>query len=79
MDTWTLQMGFPIIRVSLENNNRTVRAVQERFLLNPQDNITLEETVESPYDYKWYVPLTYVTDLRPREMKLVWMNMTDRK
>ncbi|ODN00507.1 Endoplasmic reticulum aminopeptidase 2 [Orchesella cincta] len=75
MDTWTLQMGYPLIEVRCENN--TVKATQERFLLNPADNETGVELIQSPFKYKWYVPLTYVTDAKPRTMQLVWMNMNE--
>lgn len=77
MDTWTSQMGYPLIEVRCENN--TVKATQERFLLNPADNETGVDLIQSPFKYKWYVPLTYVTDLKPRSMQMVWMNMSDCK
>lgn len=75
MDTWTLQMGYPLIEVRCENN--TVKATQKRFLLNPADNDTGADTAPSPFKYKWYVPLSYVTDVKPRTMQLAWMNMSD--
>ncbi len=74
MDTWTLQMGFPLIRVRLED--RMVRVFQERFLLNPYENRS-EELNRATSEYKWYIPLSYVTDLQPRDMKIVWMNKTE--
>ena len=80
MDTWTQQMGFPLVRIRLEN--RTIRAVQERFLLNPGDNETTEFNENKGSDhgeYQWYIPLSYVTDVKPRAMQLVWMNKSDRK
>lgn len=77
MDTWTLQMGYPLIEVRCENN--TVKAAQKRFLLNPAENETGVDVPQSPFKYKWYVPLTYVTDVKPRSMQLAWMNMSDCK
>ena len=75
MDTWTLQMGFPLVRVRLEN--RMVKISQQRFELNPYDNRT-EEFFHGPEeDHKWYIPLSYVTDENPRGMKIVWINKTD--
>lgn len=68
-------MGYPLIRVHIENNS--IRASQTRFLLNAYDNETELEHVENQFGYKWYIPLTYVTDLKPRSMQLVWMNRTD--
>lgn len=79
MDTWTLQMGYPLIEVKCENN--TVKVTQKRFLLNPAENDTAVEVgtggAQSQLKYKWYVPLTYVTDMKPRTTQLAWMNMTD--
>jgi aminopeptidase N len=45
MDTWTLQMGYPVVTVSRHKN--IVNATQERFLFNPRANLTEEFT--SPY------------------------------
>lgn len=68
-------MGYPLVEVRCENN--TVKAKQGRFLLNPMDNETGVDQIPSPFKYKWYVPLTYVTDTNPRTMQLAWMNMSD--
>ena len=46
MDTWTLQMGYPVIKVT--RNGGKVTATQERFLLNPRGNLSTEFT--SPYE-----------------------------
>jgi len=67
-------MGFPLIRIRIEN--RTVKVTQERFLLNPYENRS-EELSRSQSEYRWYVPLSYITDLQPRSMKIVWLNMTE--
>ncbi|CAG7629470.1 unnamed protein product [Allacma fusca] len=72
METWTQQMGFPLVRIRLEN--RTLKAVQEKFLLNPAENDTVEYHESHP---KWYIPLSYITDLDPKAMKLAWMNMSE--
>lgn len=70
-------MGYPLVRVRLENNS--IRATQTRFLLNAYDNETDIDYGDNQFGYKWYIPLTYVTDLKPRSMQLVWMNRTDCK
>jgi len=79
MDTWTVQMGYPLIEV--RNENSTIYASQTRFLLNPTENETALDYGPSQIipKYKWYVPLTYVTDLKPRTMQLAWMNQSDCK
>lgn len=46
MDTWTLQMGYPMLEVKRSSTN-TVIATQQRFLLNPEANDTEEFT--SPF------------------------------
>lgn len=84
MDTWTRQMGFPMIKISRENSSSSSNAVsftamQSRFLLTSEIASTVKNRAEpSPYDYKWYVPLSFYTDITSyREQEVVWMNMTD--
>ncbi|KAJ8380418.1 hypothetical protein SKAU_G00011960 [Synaphobranchus kaupii] len=55
MDTWTLQMGIPLITVERRGHN--VRIQQERFLKG-----VLEDDAEYPAlqsGYLWHIPLTY--------------------
>lgn len=52
MDTWTLQMGFPVIKATRSYENGTVVLTQERFVLEPLKN-TSEAT--------WWIPITYMT------------------
>lgn len=47
MDTWTRQMGFPVVTVKHIKGN-SYRLVQERFLLNPEDKYNPES---SKYQY----------------------------
>ncbi|KAM4677163.1 aminopeptidase N isoform 1-T2 [Discoglossus pictus] len=51
MDTWVLQMGFPVVTINTANGN----VKQKHFLLDPEANVTRP----SPYGYIWKVPLTY--------------------
>lgn len=48
MDTWTRQMGFPYLNITVTNNGgtTTVKAVQKRFLA---DISTDYDEAESPY------------------------------
>lgn len=71
-------MGFPLIRIRLED--RIVRVSQERFTMNPfsRNNtdllypiMQLEES-----EYRWFVPLSYITDLQPKTAQFVWINKT---
>ncbi|XP_017777374.1 PREDICTED: endoplasmic reticulum aminopeptidase 1-like isoform X2 [Nicrophorus vespilloides] len=76
MDTWTNQMGFPLITITREENE--VYASQERFLLTTEGmNSSIRSSPKSKYDYKWYVPLTYITDNDTDTINYVWMNMTN--
>ncbi|XP_017303048.1 uncharacterized protein LOC103517727 [Diaphorina citri] len=95
MDTWSRQMGFPVIRISRitpqhSSNSSTTpapppmieySATQTRFLLTNEPygrNDSKLLLPRSPYDYKWYVPLSYYTDQTGyKEQEIVWMNMTD--
>ncbi|XP_060872010.1 endoplasmic reticulum aminopeptidase 1-like [Metopolophium dirhodum] len=84
MDTWTCQMGFPVIKISRENSSSSNNAVsftamQSRFLLTSEIASKVKNrAAPSQYDYKWYVPLSFYTDITSyREQEVVWMNMTD--
>jgi aminopeptidase N len=84
MDTWTHQMGFPMIKISRENSSSSNNAVsftamQSRFLLTSEiANMVKNRAEPSPYGYKWFVPLSFYTDITSyREQEVVWMNMTD--
>ncbi|GAB1601075.1 hypothetical protein Ahia01_000385700, partial [Argonauta hians] len=70
MNTWTKQSQHPLVTIKLEGT--TVTATQELYVTSP--NIT--QLKASPFNYKWYIPLTYVTSLKPNSLETVWMNMT---
>jgi glutamyl aminopeptidase len=76
MDTWTLQMGFPL--VSVERNSTEVTATQSRFLMASGNN-SYEGMPTSPFGYKWYIPLSYRTDKPYHGVTHVWMNLSDGK
>ncbi|XP_063230526.1 uncharacterized protein LOC134535382 [Bacillus rossius redtenbacheri] len=55
MDTWTTQMGYPLVTVTRDYSTGVVTVEQERFLLHTS-------TSSSDYhDYKWWIPLTYTS------------------
>ncbi|XP_062618582.1 aminopeptidase N-like, partial [Saccostrea cucullata] len=72
MNTWTRQMGFPVI--TMQTDGDSYNLTQERFLYldNMGDSNTSQSNQE---DYKWVVPFTYITEDEP-EVQLVWMNNT---
>ncbi|CAL8262787.1 unnamed protein product [Merluccius merluccius] len=52
MNTWVLQMGFPLVTV----NTSTGIVTQKHFLLDP-DSIVTEPSI---YNYKWVVPIQWL-------------------
>ncbi|KAK8402067.1 hypothetical protein O3P69_001275 [Scylla paramamosain] len=70
MDTWTLQMGFPVVTVT-RINNTTATVTQEYFKLD--DNTLCPTTPSSsnpstsppPPVKSWWVPLTYTSGEKP--------------
>ena len=44
MDTWTLQMGFPLVTIEKRKDGKFL-AKQEHFLVNPN----VKPALESPY------------------------------
>lgn len=45
MNTWTMQMGFPVLTYTLNGNQLTIK--QSRFLSDPDSNVT---ATPSPYE-----------------------------
>ncbi|GIY17547.1 glutamyl aminopeptidase [Caerostris extrusa] len=66
--------GYPLLTVTLKH--RIVRIKQQRFLLTPPEYDDAKPSDLSPYGYKWFVPVTYITDGDP-VTHTFWLNMTD--
>ncbi|ESN97056.1 hypothetical protein HELRODRAFT_85912 [Helobdella robusta] len=71
MDTWTLQMGFPV--VSIIRNGRQVTCHQERFVIVDHSKLGDFEIKRPKFNYTWIIPLTYVTDTNPHNHSNVFM------
>ncbi|XP_014827880.1 PREDICTED: aminopeptidase N-like [Poecilia mexicana] len=54
MNHWVRQMGFPVVTI----DTSTGIVSQNHFLLDPESNVT----VESPYKYKWMIPVRWMKD-----------------
>nr|XP_027218923.1 aminopeptidase N-like [Penaeus vannamei] len=70
MDTWTLQMGYPVVKVTRGPDGTSAVVSQERFLLVRSENSS------DTHDYKWWVPLTYTTQSEAnfnQTQAMVWM------
>ncbi|XP_070558851.1 aminopeptidase N-like [Ptychodera flava] len=75
MDTWSLQMGFPVVTITRHSEDHTkATADQEHYLLYPFDEPKDDHYTEM--GYKWYIPLTF-THKSEREYDhptLTWLN-----
>ncbi|XP_065343747.1 aminopeptidase A-like isoform X1 [Cloeon dipterum] len=71
MDTWTLQMGFPLINVSYDATSKIATVKQSRFFGSP--NAKKSAAKASPFNYAWEVPLTYFTHDDQDNAKKQWL------
>ncbi|XP_037538536.1 aminopeptidase Ey [Nematolebias whitei] len=52
MNTWVLQMGFPVVTI----NTNTGAVSQQHFLLDPNARVTRE----SEFNYEWIIPIRWM-------------------
>ncbi|XP_056008322.1 putative aminopeptidase-2 isoform X2 [Ostrea edulis] len=69
MDTWTLQMNYPVVMVTVVNGK--VRVQQKRFTQNPTAKDPQKYT--SPFGYIWEVPFTFTVKSQP-DFNQDWRN-----
>ena len=81
MDTWTLQMGYPVINVERNYDSAAADKVvfqQERFLINPK--AVAGNTTDGPA-YRWWVPLSFAVAGEPASFEnttaSLWMSPQD--
>ncbi|GAB1599810.1 glutamyl aminopeptidase-like [Argonauta hians] len=75
MDTWTLQMGYPVVNIKADGSEHYL-IEQKRFLLQPGDKFNVSE---SPYKYMWHIPFVYSFKSSPSKNELHWLtNSSDR-
>jgi aminopeptidase N len=55
MDTWTLQMGFPVVTITRNYQQNTAKITQQRFIIG-KTNENQEDT-----KYSWWIPITYTS------------------
>ncbi|XP_053945175.1 glutamyl aminopeptidase-like [Anastrepha ludens] len=58
MNTWTEQMGLPVVMVE-QLNDTQFKLTQKRFFSNPDDYDGTYD--DSPFNYTWSIPITYKT------------------
>lgn len=62
MNTWTLQMGYPLITFSYVANSSSWNITQSRFMYTSKmEGVNISVPV-SKYNYTWVVPVTFYTD-----------------
>jgi len=74
MDTWTVQMGYPVVELRRQYGSQMATVKQDRFLLTGASN--------NPNDtnpYTWWVPLSYTTTSKgfSNTAPAVWMSPSD--
>ncbi|KAG0729837.1 Glutamyl aminopeptidase [Chionoecetes opilio] len=69
MDTWTRQMGYPVVHVRRAARD-TLVMTQQRFLLDPSAHYSPDD---SAFQYKWDVPLSYVTSADATTIQRCWL------
>uniref|UniRef100_A0A2H1WGU0 SFRICE_012388 n=1 Tax=Spodoptera frugiperda TaxID=7108 RepID=A0A2H1WGU0_SPOFR len=68
MDTWTLQMGYPVLNVKRGDEPKSFIVSQSRFLIDP-DAVYPND---SKFNYKWFVPITFKTDSATKN-EVIWL------
>ncbi|XP_072938562.1 aminopeptidase A-like isoform X2 [Epargyreus clarus] len=66
IETWTRQMGYPVVTVR-PSDDGTYVLTQTRFLL---DSEAVYEN-DSEFNYRWFIPITYKTN-RGMNKKILW-------
>ena len=68
MDSWTNQLGFPLIK--LRRHGNMIHATQQYFL-------AVNSSAKVNTTRKWYVPLSYTTSTNPEVENQIWMHGKD--
>ncbi|XP_033329801.1 glutamyl aminopeptidase [Megalopta genalis] len=71
MDTWTKQMGYPVVNVKKSDNKYIL--TQKRFLADPDVRYNVSD---SEYGYTWTIPITYITN-KTSEPTCIWFDKSD--
>ena len=73
MDTWTRQMGFPLITVDRVKSTH-YKISQSRYLLDPSLD---GKGPGSQFGYKWEVPITWISNQEPEKVNQKWLSPND--
>jgi glutamyl aminopeptidase len=75
LNTWIRQKGLPVVTVEATSGN--FKLTQTRFLTDPE--ASARETVDSEYNYKWSIPITYTTSANPTDVQRLWFHHTSNE
>ncbi|XP_034715058.1 glutamyl aminopeptidase [Etheostoma cragini] len=67
MDTWTKQMGYPVLDLSVSDTN--AKLSQKRFLLDPKADASQPP---SPLGYKWTIPVEWHSVKSNKNMLMIF-------
>ena len=73
MDSWTLQMGYPVVTVTQDYSNKVVKMYQQHFFLDPNASVSADDPDRG---FSWHVPVTIITatDRSYDKPKQMWLN-----
>ncbi|WP_411026701.1 hypothetical protein, partial [Salmonella sp. s54395] len=74
MDTWTRQMGFPVVNITRDDT--VLQLEQSWFLVDPNANKSAA-LYSSAYDYRWDIPFTYQYQSDQGNTANKWMEWND--
>ncbi|XP_055335825.1 aminopeptidase N-like [Paramacrobiotus metropolitanus] len=77
MDSWTLQMGYPVVTITQDHVNKLVKFYQQHFFL---DNNATVEADSNDQGHSWHVPVSIITaaDRSYDKPKQVWLSKENK-
>lgn len=79
MDTWTLQMGYPIVNFDQNNETNIYTIRQERFFkaASVTNDTEIDARKEEQRHYQWIVPVSFQTDLEDYPQQFLVLNKSE--
>ena len=74
VDTWTRQKGYPVLTLSKDPSNGDYHIRQDRFFAD--SSAESGQDTPSHFNYKWEVPVTYISSDKPSVQHKIWFNRT---
>ncbi|XP_059161761.1 uncharacterized protein LOC131944899 [Physella acuta] len=80
MDTWTLQMNYPVVKLQRSYNSVTKLLVSQKRYLEDYNAVDPGKYV-SPFGYKWNIPITITTSEKPNfsqtDKDVLWLHTNE--